>query len=84
MPCAAPLRRTMRSTFAADSADADESKPSPDILLAALRTARLRAEEVVSVGDAVWDVMASTALRIPFIGLECGGTSTSAGRRGRR
>lgn len=54
-----------------------EGHASPDILLPALGKARLRVEEVVYVGDAVWDVMASTALRISCIGLGCGGTSTS-------
>ena len=57
------------------STDADESKPSPDILLAALERAELSADHVVFVGDAVWDVVASTRLGIRCIGLESGGTS---------
>ena len=57
------------------SSDADESKPSPDILLAALDRAELSASHVVFVGDSVWDVMASSPLGIRCIGLECGGTS---------
>ena len=57
------------------SADADESKPSPDLLLAALERADLSADHVVFVGDAVWDVVASTRLGIRCIGLESGGTS---------
>jgi phosphoglycolate phosphatase-like HAD superfamily hydrolase len=57
------------------SADADQSKPSPDILSAALTRGGLDADEVVFVGDAVWDVAASARLDIACIGLECGGTS---------
>jgi len=77
--------RALRDVLDADDAidvatsaeDADESKPSPDILSAALDKAALRAGEVVFVGDAVWDVKASAALQIPCIGLECGGTSVA-------
>jgi phosphoglycolate phosphatase-like HAD superfamily hydrolase len=57
------------------SADADESKPSPDILVAALERAELSSSQVVFVGDAVWDVQASASLDIRCIGLESGGTS---------
>jgi len=62
---------------ATSSADADRSKPSPDILIAALAKAGLDAAEVVFVGDAVWDVKAAAQLGIGCIGLECGGTSGS-------
>jgi phosphoglycolate phosphatase-like HAD superfamily hydrolase len=57
------------------AADANESKPSPDILSTALDKGGLRADRVVFVGDAVWDVIASKKLGIPCIGLESGGTS---------
>jgi HAD superfamily hydrolase (TIGR01509 family) len=57
------------------SADAQESKPNPDILSAALDRAGLSAGQVVFVGDAVWDVQASARLGISCIGLESGGTS---------
>jgi phosphoglycolate phosphatase-like HAD superfamily hydrolase len=60
---------------ATSSSDAQESKPSPDILAAALRAGKLEAENVVYVGDAVWDVYAATELDSPTIGLTCGGTS---------
>ena len=63
------------------SADADESKPSPDILLAALDRAELSANQVVLVGDSVWDVMASSRLGIRCIGLESGGTSDAELRK---
>jgi phosphoglycolate phosphatase-like HAD superfamily hydrolase len=57
------------------SADAGESKPSPDILAAAIEQADLSANQVVFVGDAVWDVVASARLGIRCVGLESGGTS---------
>jgi HAD superfamily hydrolase (TIGR01509 family) len=60
---------------ATSSADAKESKPEPDILVAALATLGVRAADAVYVGDAVWDVYAAGKLDIPAIGLTCGGTS---------
>lgn len=60
---------------ATSSADAQESKPAPDILAAALKALDVRAENAVYVGDAVWDIYAAAALDIPAIGLTCGGTS---------
>lgn len=60
---------------ATSSADAEESKPAPDILVAALKALDVPAERAVYVGDSVWDVKAASALDIPTIGLTCGGTS---------
>ena len=57
------------------SSDADESKPAPDILEAALEAADLDAEGTVFVGDSVWDIESAGKLGIPTIGLTCGGTS---------
>jgi HAD superfamily hydrolase (TIGR01509 family) len=57
------------------SADAKESKPAPDILVAALEQSGLAAERVVFVGDSVWDVAAAGELDVPCVGLTCGGTS---------
>jgi HAD superfamily hydrolase (TIGR01509 family) len=62
---------------ATSSEDADESKPSPDILSVALDRAGVAAGEAVFVGDAVWDVKASSKVQIPCVGLECGGTSAA-------
>ncbi|MFT4469102.1 HAD family hydrolase [Arthrobacter sulfonylureivorans] len=61
-------------TAATSSADANNSKPAPDILQAALDAAGLRAADTVFVGDAVWDIQAAGELGIPCIGLETGGT----------
>ncbi|GAA2617989.1 HAD family hydrolase [Dactylosporangium fulvum] len=55
--------------------DASESKPAPDIVEVALRRSGLSAEEVVFVGDSIWDVKAAGALSIPCIGLTTGGVS---------
>ncbi|TDC72248.1 HAD family hydrolase [Micromonospora sp. KC606] len=57
------------------AADVAQSKPAPDILVAALEQSRLAADRVVFVGDSVWDVAAAARLDIPCVGLSCGGTS---------
>jgi HAD superfamily hydrolase (TIGR01509 family) len=73
------LRRALDADAVIDVAtsasDVERSKPDPDILGVALRRADLSADEVVMVGDAVWDVEAANRLNIPCIGLTCGGTS---------
>ncbi|WDF32552.1 HAD family hydrolase [Arthrobacter agilis] len=60
---------------ATSSGDAENSKPSPDILVAALEAGGLEAANTVFVGDSVWDVHAASELDIPTIGLASGGTS---------
>ncbi|MFI6266416.1 HAD family hydrolase [Micromonospora sp. NPDC051006] len=73
------LRRALDADDVIDavtsSADAKQSKPAPDILIAALDQSGLAAERVVFVGDSVWDVAAAGKLDIPCVGLTCGGTS---------
>ncbi|MEO7262404.1 MAG: HAD hydrolase-like protein [Jatrophihabitantaceae bacterium] len=59
------------------SADADSSKPAPDIIEVALDRAGLRPENAVFVGDAVWDVQASAKAELRCVGLESGGTSAA-------
>jgi HAD superfamily hydrolase (TIGR01509 family) len=58
-------------------ADADSSKPDPDIVMVALDKAGLRPEDAVFVGDAVWDVQACARVGLRCVGLECGGTSAA-------
>lgn len=53
--------------------DAEESKPAPDILVAALEAIGVKADDAVFVGDAVWDMKAAAALGMPAIGVTCGG-----------
>ena len=75
--------QALRSALAADdfidaatsSNDAENSKPEPDILVAALEAVGLEASGAIYVGDAVWDVMAAAKLGIPTVALTCGGTS---------
>lgn len=62
-------------TGATSSDDAENGKPSPDILKTALKTGGFSAENAVFVGDSVWDVLAAAKLDIPVIGLTSGGTS---------
>lgn len=77
----AVLRRTLDVddvlAGATNSGDAEESKPDPDIVQAALDRTGLRADRVVFVGDAVWDVHAAAKLGIPCVGLTCGGISAA-------
>lgn len=73
--------QVMRSVLDADAFidaatsanDAEESKPAPDILEAALAAVGVDAANAVYVGDAVWDMKAAAALGIPAIGVACGG-----------
>lgn len=51
--------------------DAEESKPDPELVEAALT--KVEAERAVLVGDATWDVEAGTAAGIPTIGVRSGG-----------
>ena len=55
------------------SDDAEESKPSPDIIEAALRTSGLSAHEVVMLGDTPYDVDAAGRAGVGVIAVRCGG-----------
>jgi HAD superfamily hydrolase (TIGR01509 family) len=57
----------------ADSDDAEESKPDPDILCAALRKLALPASEVLMLGDTPYDIEAARAANIRTVALRCGG-----------
>jgi phosphoglycolate phosphatase-like HAD superfamily hydrolase len=58
---------------AADSDEADESKPAPDIVVAALRKAGEPAAHVVMLGDTPYDVKAARRAGVAVIALRCGG-----------
>ncbi len=58
---------------AATSADAESSKPEPDIFAAALEKAGVSAEQAVALGDTPYDAESAGKLGIRTIGLTCGG-----------
>ena len=57
----------------ATTEDAESSKPSPDILHAALKKSGLDADLVVMLGDTPYDVEAAQKAHIGIIGVRCGG-----------
>jgi HAD superfamily hydrolase (TIGR01509 family) len=71
----AALRADDAVAAATSSADADESKPAPDIVAAALEEAGLEPADALFVGDTVWDVAAAGQLSIGCVAVTCGGTS---------
>jgi HAD superfamily hydrolase (TIGR01509 family) len=62
-----------RTTAWTTSEDAEETKPHPELLQAALSKVGGRPEEAVVIGDAVWDVEAASRIGIPTVALLCGG-----------
>jgi HAD superfamily hydrolase (TIGR01509 family) len=64
-------------TAVTSGSDAERTKPAPDIVGVALERSGLAPENVVFVGDSVWDVEASSQLGIPCIGLTSGGLAAS-------
>lgn len=57
----------------ASSSDAEESKPDPDIVQAALKTADARPEQALMLGDTPYDVTASGRAGVRCVALRCGG-----------
>jgi HAD superfamily hydrolase (TIGR01549 family) len=55
------------------SDDAEQSKPDPDIVAAALGKIGLPAEDVVMLGDTPYDVEAAARANVAVIALLCGG-----------
>jgi HAD superfamily hydrolase (TIGR01549 family) len=55
------------------SADAERSKPSPDIFQAALERLGLGAAEAVAIGDTPYDAQAAARAGLRSIGVLCGG-----------
>ncbi len=58
---------------ATTSDDAEQSKPDPDIVHAALQRARVQPVEAMMVGDTPYDVEAARAAGVDTIALRCGG-----------
>ena len=57
------------------SDDADQSKPDPDIVMAAVKRAGCSKERTVMIGDTPYDVEAAKRAGIQAIALTCGGWS---------
>lgn len=57
------------------SDDAEESKPEPDIVRAALKRARSSPESAIMLGDTPYDVEAARRAGLAIVALECGGWS---------
>lgn len=55
------------------SGDAEESKPDPDIVQAALEAADAKPEEATMLGDTPYDVEASGRAGVRCVALRCGG-----------
>ncbi len=64
-------------TAATSSSGAQQGKPAPDILQAALDRSGLDPAQAVFVGDSVCDVQAAGRLDIACIGVTCGGTGAA-------
>jgi HAD superfamily hydrolase (TIGR01509 family) len=58
---------------ATSSDDAEESKPDPDIIHAALQQARCEASEAVMIGDTPYDIEAATRAGVSTIAFRSGG-----------
>ena len=55
------------------SDDAENSKPSPDIVQAALDKLGLPARDALMLGDTPYDVEAAALAGVPLVGVRCGG-----------
>jgi phosphoglycolate phosphatase-like HAD superfamily hydrolase len=58
---------------AANSDDAEESKPAPDIVEAALKRGRVGIGEAIMIGDTPYDIGAATNAGVPIIAFTSGG-----------
>ncbi|HET6233221.1 MAG TPA: HAD family hydrolase [Longimicrobiaceae bacterium] len=55
------------------SSDADASKPEPDIVEAAVKSAGIEPHQAVMLGDTPYDVTASKRAGVPCVAVRCGG-----------
>jgi HAD superfamily hydrolase (TIGR01509 family) len=63
---------------AATGDDAEDSKPDPDIIGAALKKAGVAANDAVMVGDTTYDVEAAHRAGVACVALLCGGNDRSS------
>jgi phosphoglycolate phosphatase-like HAD superfamily hydrolase len=57
------------------SDDAEESKPDPDIVQAALKRVKCKPAEAIMLGDTPYDIEAARRAGVAIVALECGGWS---------
>lgn len=55
------------------SSDAEDSKPDPDIVQAAVRKSGLKPDDLIMLGDTPYDVQAAIGAHVKLVGLLCGG-----------
>lgn len=55
--------------------DADRTKPAPDIFRAALSKGKVDSDQVMAVGDSVWDIEAATNTGVGCLAVQTGGFS---------
>ncbi len=55
------------------SSDAEDSKPDPDIVRAAVRKSGCKPEDLVMIGDTPYDIQAATAAGVPLVAVLTGG-----------
>ena len=60
---------------ATSSSDAEDSKPDPDIVQAAVRKSRFDPDDLIMIGDTPYDVQAALGAHVKLVGLLCGGWS---------
>jgi HAD superfamily hydrolase (TIGR01509 family) len=58
---------------ATSSDDAEESKPDPDIITAALKRAKAPPSDAIMIGDTPYDIEAAQRAGVRAIGFRCGG-----------
>lgn len=58
---------------ATSAGDAEESKPSPDIVEEAISQANVDRRGLIMIGDTPYDVEAARRARVPIIAVRCGG-----------
>jgi HAD superfamily hydrolase (TIGR01509 family) len=58
-----------------DSSDVEQTKPSPDLVLAALAKAGAEPGDAVMIGDSVWDCQAAESAGVRSVGVLTGGFS---------
>jgi HAD superfamily hydrolase (TIGR01509 family) len=70
------VRELLRRRTSSD--DTEESKPDPDIVIAALKRTGCPPSRTVMIGDTAYDVAAAKRAGIEIVGLECGGWTRDA------